>query len=137
MDSGQIALIAVGVLTLLGTVYGVSQTRKSTSEQTDVAADANEITEFEANIRAFDLRAKNAETRAAVVEGKYDDVVGRLEKLEAKDRARERQLNRIRVVIQTWFAELSAAWPATHPMPSISEEDQELLGITLTTKPLK
>ena len=127
MDSGQIALIAVGVLTLLGTIYTVRNTRKSTSEQTDVAADANEITEFEANIRAFDLRAQNAEKRVGALEE-------RLEKLELKDQARERQLNRIRVVVQRWFAELSAAWPDEHPMPSISEEDQELLGITLNKR---
>jgi len=127
VDSGQIALIAVGVLTLLGTIYTVRNTRKSTSEQTDVAADANEITEFEANIRAFDLRAQNAEKRVGALEE-------RLEKLELKDQARERQLNRIRVVVQRWFAELSAAWPDEHPMPSISEEDQELLGITLNKR---
>ena len=127
MDSGQIALIAVGVLTLIGTIYTVRNTRKNTSEQTDVAADANEITEFEANIRAFDLRAQNAEKRV----GNLED---RLEKLELKDQARERQLNRIRVVVQKWFAELSAAWPDEHPMPAISEEDQELLGITINTR---
>jgi len=124
VDSGQWALIAVAALGLLGTIYTVKNTRKNTAEQTDVAADANDISEFEANIRAFDLRAQNAEKRVGNLEE-------RLEKLEAKDRQRERQLNRIRVVIQTWFAELSAAWPQEHPMPSISEEDQELLGITL------
>lgn len=127
MDSGQWALIAVAALGLLGTIYTVRNTRKNTTEQTDVAADANEITEFEANIRAFDLRAQNAEKRVGALEE-------RLEKLEIKDQARERQLNRIRLVVQRWFAELSAAWPDEHPMPSISEEDQELLGITLNKR---
>jgi len=127
VDSGQIALIGVAFLGLLGTIYTVKNTRKNTTEQTDVAADANEITEFEANIRAFDLRASNAEKRVLALEE-------RLEKLEAKDQARERQLNRIRVVVQKWFAELSAAWPDEHPMPSISEEDQELLGITINPR---
>jgi len=127
VDSGQWALIAVAALGLLGTIYTVRNTRKNTTEQTDVAADANEITEFEANIRAFDLRAQNAEKRVGALEE-------RLEKLEIKDQARERQLNRIRLVVQRWFAELSAAWPDEHPMPSISEEDQELLGITLNKR---
>ena len=127
MDSGQWALIAVAVLGLLGTIYTVRNTRRSSSEQSDVAADANEITEFEANIRAFDLRAVNAEKRVAALEE-------RLEKLEAKDLARERQLNRIRLVVQKWFAELSAAWPDEHPMPTLSDEDQELLGITITKR---
>ena len=127
MDSGQIALIGVAFLGLLGTIYTVKNTRKNTTEQTDVAADANDISEFEANIRAFDLRAQNAEKRVGALEE-------RLEKLELKDQARERQLNRIRLVVQKWFAELSAAWPAEHPMPSISEEDQELLGITINPR---
>jgi hypothetical protein len=124
VDSGQWALIGVAFLGLIGTLYTVRNTRKNTTEQTEVSADANDISEFEANIRAFDLRAQNAEKRVAGLEE-------RLEKLEAKDRQRERQLNRIRVVVQKWFAELSAAWPDDHPMPTISEEDQELLGITI------
>jgi LPS O-antigen subunit length determinant protein (WzzB/FepE family) len=124
VDSGGIALIVVGVLAALQGIYVARKTHQSKTGETDVAADANEITEFEANIRAFDLRAQNAEKRVGALEE-------RLEKLEAKDRQRERQLNRIRVVVQKWFAELSAAWPDAHPMPTISEEDQELLGITI------
>lgn len=127
MDSGAIALIGVALLGLLGTLYTVRNTRKTTTEQSIIAADTNEISEFEANIRAFDLRAQNAEKRVAGLET-------RLEALEVKDQARERQLNRIRIVIQTWFAELSAAWPNEHPMPTISDEDQELLGITLNKR---
>jgi hypothetical protein len=132
MDSGQWALIGVAFLGLVGTIYTVKNTRKNTAEQTDVAADTNDISEFEANIRAFNLRATNAEARAEKADKKYDDIAERVEKLEEKDRARERQLNRIRVVVQKWFAELSAAWPDEHPMPTISDEDQELLGITIS-----
>jgi hypothetical protein len=124
VDSGAWALVGVALLGLIGTLYTVRNTRKNTTEQTEVSADANDISEFEANIRAFDLRAQNAEKRVGALEE-------RLEKLEAKDRQRERQLNRIRVVVQKWFAELSAAWPDDHPMPTISDEDQELLGITI------
>lgn len=127
MDSGGIALIAVAIITVIGGIYASKNTRKSEDTKSDVQSDANEITEFEANIRAFDLRAKNAEERV----GKLED---RLEKLEQKDQQRERQLNRIRLVVQKWFAELSAAWPNDHPMPSLSIEDQELLGITITRK---
>ena len=127
MDSGFIAIIGVAVLGLIQAIYVARKTQQGKAGETGVAADANEITEFEANIRAFDLRAQNAEKRVGALEE-------RLEKLELKDQQRERQLNRIRVVVQRWFAELSAAWPAEHPMPSISEEDQELLGITLNRK---
>lgn len=127
MDSGQLALLGVAFFGLVGTIYTVYNTRKSARDQSGNAGDANEITEFEANIRAFDLRANNAEKRVGGLEE-------RLEKLEQKDIERGRQLNRIRVVVQKWFAELSAAWPNEHPMPSPSEEDQELLGITIHPK---
>ena len=127
MDSGQLALLGVALLGLAGTIYTVYNTRRSARDMSGVAGDANEISEFEANIRAFDLRAKNAELRVGGLEE-------RLEKLEKKDQARERQLNRIRIVVQKWFAELSAAWPNDHPMPSLSVEDQELLGITIHPK---
>lgn len=127
MDSGQIALLGVAILGLAGTIYGVYNTRKTAQDANGTADDANDISEFEANIRAFDKRAVNAEERVARLEA-------RLEKLEDKDRARERQLNRIRIVVQKWFAELSAAWPNDHPMPSLSVEDQELLGITIHPK---
>jgi predicted nucleic acid-binding Zn-ribbon protein len=127
VDSGQIALLGVALLGLAGTIYTVYNTRRTARDMSGVAGDANEISEFEANIRAFDLRAKNAELRVGGLEE-------RLEKLEKKDQARERQLNRIRIVVQKWFAELSAAWPNDHPMPSLSVEDQELLGITIHPK---
>lgn len=124
MDSGQWALVAVGGLALIGTVYTAWQTRKGKSDETAVDHEANSISGFEANIRAFDLRAKNAETSAA-------EALQRVAALEQKDRERDRQFNRVRLVIQTWFRELLATWPDHTPMPLPAEEDLELLGITL------
>lgn len=131
MDSGQWALVAVGVLACIGTVYTAWQTRKGKSDETDVDREANSISGFEANIRAFDLRAKNAETRADTAETKANEVLQRVEALEKKDRERDKQLNRFRLVVQTWFRELLATWPDNTPMPLPSEDDLELLGITL------
>jgi hypothetical protein len=124
VDSGGWALVAVAVVTVVGSIYATRKTRQNTSEQNEVAADVADISGFEANIRAFDLRAQRAEERVKSLED-------RLGKLELRDEERERQLNRIRLVVQRWFVELSAAWPNDHPMPAISEEDQELLGITI------
>lgn len=134
MDSGGWALVGVGLLTLLGTIYTVRQSRKTSVDQTAVQSDSNEISEFEANIRAFDLRAKNAETRANAAEQKTDALVARVEALEQKDSLRDKQLNRIRLIVQQWFRELHAVWPDTQPMPLPADEDLELLGITIPKK---
>lgn len=128
MDSGAWALVAVGALGLIGTVYATYMTRRSDKSKSDVS-------NFEANIRAFNLRAKNAEERAVAAEKKSDELAKRVETLEKKDDAREAQLNRIRMIVQTWFRDLRAAWPADHPMPLPSPDDLDILGITIPRIP--
>jgi hypothetical protein len=131
VDSGGWALIGVAILGLVGTIYMARQTRKASVDQTKVQGDSNDISEFEANIRAFDLRARNAEARAAASEKKSDELLARVEALERKDGERDRQLNRIRLIVQAWFRDLLEAWSDSTPMPLPSEEDLDLLGITI------
>ena len=134
MDSGSLALIGVAILGLLGTIYTVVGSRKSSKDQAKVGVGANTISEFEANIRAFDLRARNAEERSDNAEEKANLLSERIDKLEEKDKERERQLRRTLLVVQKWFKDLSAAWPNDQPMPLPSDDDLELLGIEAPKK---
>ena len=135
MDSGSLALIGVAILGLLGTIYTVVGNRKSSKDQAKVGVGANTISEFEANIRAFDLRARNAEERSDNAEEKANLLSERIDKLEEKDKERERQLRRTLLVVQKWFKELSAAWPNDQPMPLPPDDDLGLLGIDVPNKP--
>lgn len=120
MDSNGIELVAIIVgplLGLAGIVYTAYKTRQTSGESNDISA-------FEANIQAFDKRAQNAEARVVNLEA-------RVEELEVKDQVRDRQLARIKIVVQDWFRALRAQWPASAgPMPMPSDEDMELLELT-------
>lgn len=120
MDSNVLGILGIifGPLAgVVGAIITTRVTRKNNSETNNIAG-------FEANLQAFDKRAQNAEARVVNLET-------RVEELEAKDQVRDRQLARIKVVVQDWFRALRAQWPASAgPMPMPSDEDMELLELT-------
>ena len=135
MDSGSWALVGVALLGLAGTVYGVRNTRRSAKETTEVAEDGIAVDRFEAILQAYDAQAKDARAQAKEAVAEAKDLAKRVGVLERKDEERDRQLTRIRQIVQAWFRELRAQWPIEHSMPLPSIEDMELLGITAPRAP--
>lgn len=126
MDSGTIALIASPLSIIITALLTQFVVRRNARENT-------EIGRFEANLAAYEGRAKSAEEKVTALAKEVADSETRIRALEEKDAARERQLTRIRTVVQDWFRDLKNQWEAllpNTPMPMPADEDLELIGIT-------
>lgn len=140
VQAGQLLLLIGAILGLAGVVTGAVFSRKTGREGINVQG-------FEANIKAFDIRATSAEKAASEAYDRAGAAEERLKGLETRFTAMEEQLagltkdnNRIRQIVQNWFKKLQM-WNenrangdsgAHDPMPLPTTEEMALLGLEHT-----
>lgn len=147
IQAGQLLLLIGAVLGLAGVVTGAVFSRKTGREGINVQG-------FEANIKAFDIRATSAEkaaaeayarantadTRAGASEDRLKDLESRFTAMEDQLAGLTKDNNRIRQIVQSWFKKLqnwnenraSGDSGAHDPMPLPTTEEMTLLGLQHT-----
>lgn len=111
------------VLGLAGIIYSTTSKRRTDSE-------AHDLNEFQALLNAQKVVF---DSQVDALQGQINALKIELEAVKAIDRAKTIELQKLREAVQRWFRSLRAAWRSVTeaPMPYPSDDDLELLGITV------